>query len=85
MTQITLYGYAGCKWCLAAKIFLTSLKLDFVWRDIRVDPFAKADLDARAPGWSTVPQIFAGDDPIGGYDALSAAWSAGRLNRKESN
>lgn len=79
MSKVTVYGYEGCRWCDAAKVFLRSLKVPFDYYDIKADPTARAELERRKPDFATVPQIFAGEKLIGGYDHLNAAYLSGEL------
>lgn len=79
MRKVTIYGYAECRWCAAAKQFCAALKIPVDYRDIKLDPAARAELEQRRPDFTTVPQIFVGDQWIGGYDSLNAAYQSGQL------
>jgi glutaredoxin 3 len=70
MTRIEIFTGHGCGYCTAAKRLLTARNLPFVERDIS-DPEALAEMRRRLPQARTIPQIFIGDEHVGGYDELS--------------
>ena len=49
--------------------------------DVTGDPDGRAWL-VKTTGLRTVPQIFIGDDPIGGFDELRALDMSGELQKK---
>jgi glutaredoxin 3 len=67
-----------CGYCVAAKNFLKSRGLS--WDEVRVDldPVERERMVERT-GRTTVPQIFAGDVHVGGYDDMMALHRAGKL------
>ncbi|MDP2740147.1 MAG: glutaredoxin domain-containing protein [Pseudorhodobacter sp.] len=70
MTQIEIFTGPGCRYCTAAKQLLTAHNLPFVERDISYAE-ALAEMRQRLPHARTIPQIFVGDEHVGGYDDLS--------------
>ena len=76
--RITIYTSAMCGYCVAAKNFLKSRGLS--WDEVRVDldPVERERMVERT-GRTTVPQIFAGDVHVGGYDDMMALHRAGKL------
>jgi glutaredoxin 3 len=70
MTRIEIFTGPGCSYCTAAKRLLTSRNLPYVERDI-TDPDVLAEMRRRLPNARTIPQIFVGDQHVGGYDDLS--------------
>ena len=79
MADIEIYASAFCGYCNAAKALLQSKGV--TWREYRIDldPAARADLQLRAPGARTVPQIFINGTYVGGFDQLAAAERSGKL------
>lgn len=77
-SAITIYTTAVCPYCVAAKNFLKSQ--GHVWTEIRVDqdPTAREQMVAKAKRTS-VPQIFAGQVHIGGYDDMMELHRKGQL------
>ncbi len=80
MMKITLYTSDYCPYCDAAKGLLQQLKIPFEEIDVS-DPEAKAELKART-GWRTVPQVFIGEELIGGYQELAALDRSGELAKR---
>ena len=70
MTSIEIFTGPGCGYCTAAKRLLSARNLPFVERDISA-PEVLAEMRRRLPNARTIPQIFMGDEHIGGYDDLS--------------
>ena len=80
---ITIYSTAVCPYCVAAKNFLKSKGLS--WTEVRVDldPAERQkmmDLTRR----TSVPQIFIGDEHIGGFEELQKLDASGELAKKLS-
>jgi glutaredoxin 3 len=77
---VEIYTKAFCPYCWRAKMLLESKGVAFT--DISVD-FGGAQKEAmvqRANGRTTVPQIFIGEQHIGGCDDLLALERAGKLD-----
>lgn len=73
MKPIRVYTTAYCPYCVAAKRYLAEVKkLPFEEIDVSGDRARRTWLVAASGGRTTVPQIFVGDTPIGGYDDLRA-------------
>lgn len=79
MLKVTLYGTRMCPYCLFARQLLNKKGVDY--SEIRVDkqPDKRAEMIKRS-GRYTVPQIFIGETPIGGYDDMAALDRAGKLD-----
>ena len=80
MPQVEIYTKATCPYCIRAKQLLDSKGVQY--REIEVDFGGpeKQEMVQRANGRMTVPQIFIGDQHIGGCDDLMALEYAGKLN-----
>lgn len=75
----TVYSKPSCTWCDQAKALLTSKGLPF--QEMILDQgqpklpgksyCSVAELQSRVPGVRTVPQIFHGDQHIGGFEQLN--------------
>lgn len=80
MPKITVYTTDYCPYCTAAKDFFKRRNLAF--EEIDVSDFEeKAKLKART-GMRTVPQIFIGDELIGGFQELMAWDASGELAKR---
>lgn len=75
MTNIRVYSKDYCPFCKAAKQLLTSKGLTFENIDLLDNPNRVQEM-VELSGRRTVPQIFFGDEHIGGYDDLLAYYQA---------
>lgn len=75
---ITIYTTAICPYCVAAKNFLKSKGREWIEVRVDTDPAAREAMVAKTRRTS-VPQIFAGDTHVGGYDDMMALHRAGKL------
>ncbi|MEO1538768.1 MAG: glutaredoxin 3 [Pseudomonadota bacterium] len=80
MKPITIYTTPICGYCSAAKRLLTEKSAVFTEIDVMRDPSRRAEMTQRANGGRTVPQIFIGDEHVGGCDDLYALDRAGKLD-----
>lgn len=79
MPRIVLYGTRFCPYCQRAKTLLTHKGADF--EEIAVDQDAEQRMIMRQrSGRTSVPQIFIGDEHIGGCDELYALERKGELD-----
>ncbi|NVZ97517.1 glutaredoxin 3 [Pseudomonas sp. D8002] len=79
MSQVVVYSSDYCPYCSHAKALLR--KKGVAFEEIKVDgkPQLRAEMTRKA-GRSSVPQIWIGDEHIGGCDDLVALDSAGKLD-----
>ena len=75
---VKIYTTPYCGYCRMAKQLLQSRKVAFEEIDVSGDHETRQWL-VTATGRRTVPQIFIGDESIGGFDELSALDRAGQL------
>lgn len=75
---VLMYANDWCPYCAAARDLLARRQVSF--REISVDtqPGARDEMILRS-GRRTVPQIFIGDQHVGGYDDLAALERQGQL------
>jgi len=70
--NITIYSKSGCPNCVTAKNLLQSLNLEYKEIDVETgDRFA--NFVANYPEARQMPQIFIGDQRVGGLAGLQAA------------
>jgi glutaredoxin 3 len=79
--DVTIYTTRVCPYCIAAKRLLTQRGAAYKEVDVTGDDAKRAWL-VEVTGRRTVPQIFFGEEAIGGYDDLAALDHAGRLKEK---
>ena len=80
MKAVEIYTSPICGYCHAAKRLLTGKGVSFTEIDVFSDPIKKQEMMQRANGRHTVPQIFIGEDHIGGYDDMAALERSGKLD-----
>lgn len=79
MPEVRVYTTQVCGYCSAAKALLKKKNVPFQEIDVSHDPEKRAWL-VSTTGQRTVPQIFIGDESIGGFDELSALDKSGALD-----
>ena len=72
MRAVTIYTTDSCVFCLRAKEYLRAKGVAYEEVDVTDDDAARAQLEERANGRRTVPQIFVGEVHVGGYTDLVA-------------
>ena len=80
MQPVTIYTRSWCSYCRAAKELLDSKGVAFTEIDIEAKPSARGEMVAKANGRTSVPQIFIGEQHVGGCDDLYALNAQGRLD-----
>jgi glutaredoxin 3 len=78
--DVKLYIQRGCRFCAAAKRLLEARCVQFAEVDVTDDQAARERL-VRLGGMATLPQLFVGDRPVGGFDAMQALDRSGRLTQ----
>lgn len=77
-TTATLYSKDHCSFCVRAKVLLDQQGVEYELVDLTGDIDAQRELADRT-GRMTMPQIFAGDELIGGFEDLVLALRNPRL------
>ena len=80
MSQVTIYTKPFCPFCVRAVSLLEKKGVTFTEVDAAFDPPKKQEMMQRSGGRSTFPQIFIGDQHIGGCDDMMALEGSGRLD-----
>jgi glutaredoxin 3 len=68
----TLFSKDSCSFCIRAKMLLEQNGVDFDYVDLTGDLDGQVEL-ARRTGRMTMPQVFVGDELIGGFEDLVLA------------
>ncbi|MEJ0086054.1 MAG: glutaredoxin 3 [Pseudomonadota bacterium] len=76
---VVLYTTGWCPYCARARKLLETKGVSFEEFDVESQPEKRAEMQARS-GRRTVPQIFIGEQHIGGCDDLYALEEAGKLD-----
>lgn len=78
--KIEMYMRPTCPFCSAAGKLLESKGVEFTQIDISAEPERREEMIERS-GRRTVPQVFIGDEHVGGFDDLDALDQEGALDR----
>ncbi|HEY8086472.1 MAG TPA: glutaredoxin [Polyangiaceae bacterium] len=81
MLPVRIYTTRTCGYCVAAKRLLGARAIPFEEVDVSGDDAKRAWL-VEATRRRTVPQIFFGEESIGGYEELAALDKSGQLDAK---
>lgn len=81
MKKVTIYTTSYCPYCNRAKDLLKKKKVTFEEIDVSNDAQKRDELEEKT-GCMTVPQIFIGEEFIGGSDDLYELESSGELDKK---
>jgi glutaredoxin 3 len=76
---VVMYTTSWCPYCERVRKLLGSKNVPIEEIDIEADPARRAEMQERS-GRRTVPQIFIGDQHVGGSDDLHALEQAGKLD-----
>ncbi len=79
MPDIQMYVKQWCPYCSMAKRLLSEKGREWTEIDIEAHPELRSEMIERS-GRRTVPQIFVGQEHVGGYDDLKALDDAGKLD-----
>lgn len=77
--RVVMYRTRFCGYCVLAKRLLDKKGVAFQEIDVSGDSERRAWLH-QVTGLRTVPQIFIGDRPVGGFDALISLERQGKLD-----
>jgi len=78
--KVEIYSSPWCGYCARAKGLLSKKGVEYVDYDVTADTSKRDEMVQRAPGSTTVPQIFINGTHIGGCDELHALDRQGRLD-----
>ena len=82
MANVVIYTRKLCGFCTAAKSLLHKKGASFREIDATFSADLKQEMIEKARGRATFPQVFIGDEHIGGYDELNALERMGKLDAK---
>lgn len=79
MAKVTIYTRPFCPYCSRALALLNDKRADFTEIEAGMDPALRQEMMQRS-GRNTFPQIFVGEQHIGGCDDMMALESEGKLD-----
>lgn len=80
MPKVTIYTTPICPYCVRAKALLRRKGVAYEEVDVFMDANAREEMEAKANGRRTVPQIFIGERHVGGCDELYSLEGTGELD-----
>jgi glutaredoxin 3 len=80
VSRVTIYTTPICPYCVRAKSLLRKKGVSYDEVDVFMDSERRDEMELRANGRRSVPQIFVGERHVGGCDELYALESAGELD-----
>tara|TARA_X000000368_G_C22554356_1_gene503589 strand:- start:235 stop:492 length:258 start_codon:yes stop_codon:yes gene_type:complete len=80
MKKVVIYTGPLCNFCSAAKHLLNKKKINYEEIDIGYDDKKREEMLKKSNGARTIPQIFIGEEHIGGYVELKALEKNGNLD-----
>ena len=79
--KVEVYTWRTCPYCIRAKELLRSKGVEFIEYSIDGDETARSQMQRRAHGRRSVPQIFINEQHIGGCDDLYDLDDQGKLDQ----
>lgn len=80
MKPVEIYTSPLCGFCHAAKRLLKQKGIKYTEYNVAINPGKRQEMMGRANGRHTVPQIFVGDNHVGGCDDLFDLETNGKLD-----
>ena len=80
MKSVTIYTRAMCPYCWRAVGLLKKKNVNFKEINVGMSAALTAEMTQKAKGGTSVPQIFIGEQHIGGCDDMMALERAGKLD-----
>ena len=84
MKPVVIYVKEGCEYSARARQLLMSKGALFNEKDISFADDLREEMVKKSGGRTTTPQIFIGDEHVGGFDDLEALDRSGELAKKLS-
>lgn len=80
MPKVEIYSTGSCPYCVRARSLLERKGVQYIEYRIDLKPELRPEMERRANGGYTVPQIFIDDRHIGGCDDMHALDANGQLD-----
>jgi len=80
MADVVLYTTGTCPFCIRAKQLLDKKGVTYTEHRVDEDPSLRPEMEEKAGGRTSVPQIFIGERHVGGFDELSELAIDGELD-----
>jgi Glutaredoxin, GrxC family len=80
MAKVEIYSTGSCPYCVRARNLLERKGVPYIEYRVDLKPELRPEMERRASGGNSVPQIFIDDRHIGGCDDMHALDADGRLD-----
>ncbi|MEW6647549.1 MAG: glutaredoxin 3 [Pseudomonadota bacterium] len=80
MAKVEIYSTGTCPYCVRARNLLERKGVQYAEYRVDLQPELRPEMERRANGGSSVPQIFIDDRHIGGCDDMHALDADGQLD-----
>jgi len=80
MPKVEIYSTGSCPYCIRARGLLERKGVQYTEYRVDLNPELRPEMERRANGGNTVPQIFIDDRHIGGCDDMHALDADGQLD-----
>jgi glutaredoxin 3 len=80
MSKVTIYTKPFCPYCVRAVSLLEQKGVPYTEIEAAFDPDKRQEMIQRSGGRATFPQIFVGEQHIGGCDDMMDLERSGRLD-----
>jgi glutaredoxin 3 len=80
MAKVEIYSTGTCPYCVRARNLLERKGVQYIEYRVDLKPELRPEMERRASGGNSVPQIFIDDRHIGGCDDMHALDADGRLD-----
>lgn len=80
MPNVEIYTTASCPFCVRAKRLLEKKGVDYTNFAVDEHPELRPEMEERAAGRTSVPQIFIDDYHVGGFDDMVDLDMEGKLD-----
>lgn len=80
MANVEIYSSPFCGFCMRAKALLDSKGVEYTDHDVMMNSTKRQEMLSRSGGRTSVPQIFIGEEHVGGCDELMALERSGKLD-----
>jgi glutaredoxin 3 len=80
MAKIEIYSTGSCPYCVRARNLLERKGVAYTEYRVDLKPELRPEMERRANGCTSVPQIFIDDRHIGGCDDMHALDAGGELD-----
>lgn len=80
MPNVVIYTTGPCPFCVRARMLLDKKGVEYTEHRVDLEPGLRPEMEQRANGLTSVPQIFIDETHVGGFDDLAELDVEGKLD-----